>query len=141
MTETGSEIAPSAAGFRYEGRRVIVDDIERLESLSEKPPLPETEDLDNYVEAVDIEYYIPDESRFVTKRLYFYIPLVDPEPRKQDKILKQHIRSQTFFDLIQVIENNPKHSEKIKASYNTILNLYQSISENIKLAESKETKK
>ena len=140
MTETGSEIVPSA-GFRYEGRRVIVDDIERLESLSEKPPLPETEDLDNYVEAVDIEYYIPDESRFVTKRLYFYIPLVDPEPRKEDKILKKYIWSQTFFDLIQVIEDYPKHSEKIKASYNTILNLHQSISKNIKLAESKEIKK
>ena len=140
MGETGNELA-SSAGFRYEGRRVIVEDIERLENLSEKPALPEKGDIDHYVEAVDIEYYIPAESRFIVKRLYFYIPLVDPEPRKQDIILKKHIRSQSFFDLIQVIEKHPKHSQAIKTSYNTILELYQNISESIKITESEKNEK
>ena len=128
----------ASSGFHYEGRRVIVDDISRLDELSDKGPLAEKGDIDNYVEEVTVEYYIPNESRFVARKLYFYIPLFDPEPRSEDKILKKHIRSQKFFDLSQVIEDYPKYKEKIYASYEVKLDLYGSISESMKGAKARE---
>lgn len=139
MTDAKTESIQSAA-FRYEGRRLVLDDLGVLERLSERPALPEKEDIDNYIESLEVEYYMPLESRFVVKKLYFYIPLFDPQPRKQDEILTKHIQSKNFFDLIRVIEDYPKYSEEIKASYSTTLNLYESISEQLRLAENKDRK-
>ncbi len=136
-------------GFSYEGQRVVVEDIKKLEALSTKPALPSKEDINHYIEPVNIEYYLLKESRFVNKILYLYIPLIDPLPRDQDVLLQKYISENRFFDLAKIIKegkiqtNEPSNVDansiqKITHSYQTYEHLYIELSQTMEEAQTKE---
>ena len=116
------------ARVRHEGKRVVTDDVNKLKSLSIEPRLPAGEFINYYVEPVRIEYYIPRESRFSVETKYLYIPLIDPEPRDQDSILRTYISEDRFFDLIDVMNEHPRHITSILESYHGSMKLYEALS-------------
>jgi len=129
------------AGVRHSGKKVVTDDVKILKSLAVTPPLPKRARLNSYVEPVRIEYYIPKESRFAIETRYLYIPLIDPVPRKDpdDEILADHIRKNRFFDLMEVMNENPIRITDILESYNSTLTLYESLSRSIQESEEDQT--
>ncbi len=129
------------SGFRYEGRRVIVDDVSVLNSLAERPPVPDEDEIDNYVEAVKIEHYVPKEKRFAERKLFLYIPLIDPKPSKKHTILKQHIDSKEFFDLFTTLKKETEHKENIQKYYRNTLQIYEKLSEIMEQTKSESNKK
>ncbi len=137
----GRELAKKAelkrirkAGVRHEGRKVITDDVKILKSIAELPDEPE-DPVNFYREPVRIEYYIPKESRFAVETRHLFIPLIDPEPKEEYELLKRHISEDRFFDLIRVMDEEPRYITEILDSYNTLLPIYESLSRYIRDAE------
>lgn len=118
-------------GFKHEGKKVVTDDVKILKSLSVTPEIP-GDQTNYYVEPVQIEYYIPKESRFARESRFLYIPLIDPEPGPNHTLLAEHIRENRFFDLMNVMDMNPGHITDILDSYNNYLSMYENLSRNIR---------
>lgn len=116
------------ARVRHEGQRVLTDDVRKLKSLTVEPRLAAGDFINFYVEPVRVEYYIPKESRFAVESKFLYIPLVDPEPRPQDVILKKNMAEQRFVDLIDVMNEFPQYITGILDSYNSSMRMYESLS-------------
>ena len=116
------------ARVRHEGKRIVTDDVKKLKSLAIEPRLPLGEFINYYVEPVRIEYYIPKESRFAVEEKFMYIPLIDPEPREQDEILKECIEQNRFVDLIDVMNEHPRHITDILEAYNNSMHMFESLS-------------
>lgn len=120
------------ARVRHEGRRVVTDDVRKLKSLSIEPELNRGEFLNHYVEPVRIEYYIPKESRFALETKFLYIPLVDPIPREQDRILREAMEKNIFIDLIEVMNTYPQHITDILESYDNTMDMFERMSNTLK---------
>ena len=116
------------ARVRHEGKQVITDDVRKLKSLTIEPRLAAGEYVNFYVEPVRVEYYIPKESRFAVETKYLYIPLVDPEPREQDEILRKNMAAERFVDLIDVMNEYPQYITTVLDSYNNTMRMYESLS-------------
>ena len=123
------------AGFHYEGRRVVVNDIKNLQVIANKGAFLNEDELKNYVEPVYVEYYVPQEIHFIKKTLYLYIPLIDPIPKDNHKLLKRHMEKNKFFDLIQIMEKYSEYKEEIEKNYREQLPIYRNLSEIIQQAE------
>lgn len=121
------------AGVRHEGKKVVTDDVKILKSLSVVPDLPDNP-TDYYVEPVHIEYYIPKESRFAREVRYMYIPLIDPEPESEHRILQEHIRENRFLDLMNLMDEYPAHISDILSSYDNFMGMYEELSKSIREA-------
>ena len=126
------------ARVRHEGKRVVTDDVKILKSLSIEPQLPPGEYINYYIEPVKIEYYIPRESRFVTEQRFLYIPLIDPEPRKQDEILRDHMLRNAFVDIIKLMNEYPMYITSLIENYSETMDMYESLSRFITEAENGE---
>ncbi len=126
------------ARVRHEGRRVITDDVRKLKSLTIEPRLAAGEFVNFYVEPVRVEYYIPKESRFAVETKYLYVPLVDPEPREQDDILRQNMANERFVDLIDVMNEYPMHITSILDAYNISMRMFESLSRSMYEADGNE---
>ncbi|MCB1173536.1 MAG: hypothetical protein KDK39_08230 [Leptospiraceae bacterium] len=124
------------ARVRHEGKRVLTDDVKLLKSLSIEPHLPPGEYINYYIEPIRIEYYIPKESRFVTESRFLYIPLIDPAPREQDKILKDHMQRNAFVDIIKLMNEYPMYITSLIETYNESMSMYEQLSRFITEAES-----
>lgn len=124
-----------SARVRHEGKRVVTDDVKKLKSLSIEPRLPPGEYINYYVEPVRIEYYIPRESRFAVETRYLYIPLVDPSPREQDIVLREHMEQNRFVDIVDLMNERPIYITDILESYNSTMRLYESMSRAIQEAD------
>ncbi len=116
------------ARVRHEGKRVVTDDVKKLKSLRVEPKLNVGDFINYYVEPVRIEYYIPKESRFAVETKFLYIPLVDPEPREKDHILRESMEENIFVDLIDVMNAYPRHITEILEAYNNSMSMYESLS-------------
>lgn len=123
------------ARVRHEGHRVVTDNVKKLKSLTIEPKLPPGEYINYYIEPVKIEYYIPRESRFVSDDRFLYIPLIDPLPREQDEILKNHMDTGEFIDIIKLMNEFPVYITSILETYNETMNMYESLSRTISEAE------
>lgn len=115
-------------GLRYTEKRIDIEDIKKLEALAPKPAIPTSDDIDNYIEAITIEYYLTSEVRFISKTLYFYIPLIDPEVLAKHKLLEEHISQNHFFNLIEIIDKHPELKKEIMESYGIYIHLYKKLS-------------
>lgn len=118
------------AGVRHGDAKIVTDDVNKLKSISIEPHLPDGDYINYYIEPVRIEYYIPKESRFAIETKYLYIPLIDPVPRPdpRDALLKEHIKNNEFFDLIEIMNEHPEYITDILDSYNSSMKLYESVS-------------
>ncbi len=116
------------AGVRHQGQKVVTDDVKKLKSLEVVPGIPEEELYNYYVEPVKIEYYIPKESRFSIETRNLYIPLIDPVPGPQHKLLADHIRQNRFLDLVNIMDEHPRYITQVLESYNNSMDLFESLS-------------
>lgn len=128
---------------RVHGRKVVTEDINLLKSLAVSPMLPGDDLTNYYVEPIQIEYYIPKESRFAYETKYLYIELDDPEPLNdnQKKIFAYFQKENKAIDVIEVMDKFPEFMVDILEYYNPVLNLYDSMSVNLRegLADSPES--
>lgn len=118
-------------GFKHEGKKVVTDDVKILKSLSVTPEIPD-DPTNYYVESVMIEYYIPKESRFAREERFLYVPLIDPVPGPDHRILAEHIKENRFFDLMNVMDTNPMYITDILDSYNNLMSMYENLSKEIR---------
>lgn len=116
------------SSFKYEGKKVVTDDVKKLKSLEVEPSLSKTEKIDSYVEPVWIEYYVPKDSRFITELRYLYIPLIDPPFDERYPILNEHIKKNRFFDVINILNEHPEHTSIILESYHELLPMHEKVS-------------
>ncbi|MCS7205603.1 MAG: hypothetical protein NZ853_07890 [Leptospiraceae bacterium] len=120
--------------FRYEGKKVITDDVKKLKSLDIVPKIPREEIYDYYVEPIKIEYYIPKDSKFKTEIRYLYIPLIDPPFDERYPILNEAMKKNRFLDVIEVINEYPEHTTTILESYRETFTYHEQISNLMKEA-------
>lgn len=121
-------------GYRYEGKRVITDDVKKLKSLDVVPKIPKEEVIDYYVEPVWIEYYIPKDSKFKTEIRYLYIPLIDPPFDERYPVLNEAMMKNRFLDVIGVIYEHPEYTSIILDSYKETYTFHEKISLSLKEA-------
>lgn len=121
--------------FKYEGKKVITDDVKKLKSLEIVPSIPKEELYDYYVEPVLIEYYVPKDSKFINEVRYLYIPLIDPPFVEKYSILNEMIKKNTFFDVIQVMNEYPEHTTIILESYRELFPFLERINQSLKDAK------
>ena len=128
---------------RRGGKRVVTDDVNKLKSITIEPHLPEGDYVNYYVEPVRIEYYVPKESKFVVEIKYLYIPLVDPVPRTEpdDRLLREAMEANRFFDVVEVMNNDLASITKILESYGNTLTLFEALSREIREAEAGDVEK
>lgn len=128
-----SDIKRLKKGARYEGRKVVTDDVKILKSLEEYPELPE--DINNYYrEPIRIEYYIPKESKFAVEWRLLYIPMIDPVPKPGHELLKEYMEENRFFDLFAIMDEHPRYITDILESYDNYMNMYETMSKAYKTA-------
>ncbi len=115
---------------RFEGKKVITDDVKKLKSLKVTPEIPDEEKIHYYKEPIWVEYYIPKESRFALETKFMFIKLVDVVPRNPpyDNILRQAIEWDALIDIIGVIEKYPEHEKIIRTSYRNSFSMFEKIS-------------
>lgn len=118
---------------RHEGHKVITDDVKKLKSLAIEADLTEEERINHYREPVEIEYYIPKESRFQVDIKYLYIQLVDPEPRNEDqRQLYDYFKSEnSCFDIVAVMNQFPQYLMPILETYDTKMDFFESLSQHL----------
>ncbi|MFN3605135.1 MAG: hypothetical protein ACK4UJ_10530 [Leptonema sp. (in: bacteria)] len=124
------------AKFKYEGKKVITDDVKKLKSLEVVPSIPKEELNDYYVEPVTIEYYVPKDSKFINEVRYLYIPLIDPPFDEKYPILNEKMKKNSFFSIIEVLEEYPEYTSLILESYRDIFSFLERIEESLKEARS-----
>lgn len=115
---------------RFEGKKVITDDVKKLKSLKVTPEIPVEEKIHYYKEPIWIEYYIPKESRFALETKYMFIKLIDVIPRNHphDEILREAAKWDALIDIIGVIEKYPEYEPIIKSSYRNFYSMFEKIS-------------
>ncbi|MDH5719980.1 MAG: hypothetical protein OEZ13_05080 [Spirochaetia bacterium] len=115
---------------RIQGKKVLTENISKLKSLSAAPAVEGKDEINNYIEPVTIEYYIPKESRFANEIKYLYIELFDPEPKNdsQKEIFEFFKKKDEPIDVIQVMNQFPKHLTYILDHYNSMMNMYEAAS-------------
>jgi hypothetical protein len=123
------------AGYKYEGRKVVTDDVKKLKSLEVEPKISIEERIDYYVEPVWIEYYVPKDSRFITEIRYLYIPLIDPPFDERYPLLNEMMNKNLFFDVVNVLNEHPEHTSIILESYQETFHFFEKISQAIKEAK------
>lgn len=123
------------AKFKYEGKKVVTDDVKKLKSLEVVPKIPKEEIYDYYVEPVLIEYYVPKDSKFINEIRYLFIPLIDPPFDDRYPILNQAMKKNIFFDIINVLNDYPEHTSLILESYKNTFNFIERISQTLKEAK------
>jgi len=130
------------ARVKYEGKRIVTDDVKKLKSLSVEPRVSIGDEVNYYIEPVKVEFYIPRESRFAVETKYLYIPLIDPVPRPgKDAMLKHYMDSNRFMDLMDVMNEYPQFITYILEAYDNTMDLYESLARAIRDAESGESEK
>ncbi len=122
--------------FKYEGKKVITDDVKKLKSLEIIPPIPKEELNDYYIEPVTIEYYVPKDSRFINEIRFLYIPLIDPPYEERYPILNDCMNKNIFFDIINVLNEYPEHTTTILDSYKERFSLLEKINHSLRDARS-----
>jgi hypothetical protein len=122
------------AGFKYEGKKVVTDDVKKLKSLAVEPDLPIEEKYNYYVEPVWIEYYVPKESRFITEIRYLYIPLIDPPFDDRYPILNELMKKNRFCDLVNVLNDYPEHTTTILESYKDTFHFHEKVAQTLREA-------
>ena len=112
---------------RIQGKKVLTENIGKLKSLSVVPAVEGKDEINNYIEPVTIEYYIPKESRFAYEVKYLYIELFDPEPKNdnQKEIFEHFKKKNEPIDIIQVMNEFPKHMTTILDYYSANMGMYE----------------
>ena len=125
------------ARIRHEGKKVVTDDIKKLKSLAIEAIIEGEDKINYYREPVEIEYYIPKESRFQVDTKYLYIQLVDPEPLNEtQRQLFEYFRAQDrVFDIVEVMNSHPQYLMNILESYEPKLNLLEKFSIQLKAGQ------
>ncbi|MBE7413133.1 MAG: hypothetical protein L6Q54_12120 [Leptospiraceae bacterium] len=115
---------------RFEGKKVITDDVKKLKSLKVSPEIPDSEKIHYYKEPIWIEYYIPKESRFALETKFMFIKLIDVIPRNSpyDDILREAIKWDALIDIVGVIEKYPEYEKIIQNSYRNSFSMFEKIS-------------
>lgn len=118
---------------RIQGKKVITDDVIKLKSLKVMPDLPDSEKIYYYKEPIWIEYYIPKESRFAQEIKFLFIKLIDAVPRTgKDIIIEKAFLSDSFIDILSLINEYPEYTDLLKKSYQKFLPMLETISDNVK---------
>ncbi len=116
------------AGYKYEGKKVVTDDVKKLKSLEVEPKISSEEKIDYYVEPVWIEYYVPKDSRFITELRYLYIPLIDPPYDEKYPILNNIMKNNQFCDIENILNEYPQYTSTILESYQETFSFHERIS-------------
>lgn len=120
------------SGLRVRGKKIVTDDVVKLKSLKYSPDIPDEEKIFYYKEPILIEYYIPKESRFALEVKFLYIYLVPAEPRENETVLKEAIRSDSFIDIFTLARELDEEKKSIfKRSYQNMMSIIQKISEQV----------
>ncbi|MDH5718207.1 MAG: hypothetical protein OEZ22_11310 [Spirochaetia bacterium] len=115
---------------RIQGKKVVTDNISKLKSLSIKPTIEEKDEINNYIEPVTIEYYIPKESRFAHEIKLLYIELYDPQPKNENhkKIFNYFSKINEPIDVIKVMDIFPQFMVSILNYYTSKIGMYETSS-------------
>jgi len=140
-----TDLAPAnikKSKLRLDSSKMSFTDINKLKNLPITPYIEEGKENDYYIEPVQIEYYIPKESRFAYETKYLYIELYDPVPvNDNQKLIMNFFKERNEpLDLIEVMNNFPQFIEPIYHSYNTHMELLEKLSMEFKEGISGESK-
>ncbi|MCE9499117.1 MAG: hypothetical protein K8R21_01160, partial [Leptospira sp.] len=122
------------ARTRFEGKKIITDDVKKLKSLKVVPDIADSEKVNYYKEPIWIEYYIPKESRFALETKYMLVKLIDVTPREnvEDIIIRQALNENSFIDVLTVLDTNLGFFDLVHNSYQNFFEMLQRISINFK---------
>jgi hypothetical protein len=125
------------ARVRHGGKKVITDDIKKLKSLAIEVDITEDEKINFYREPIEIEYYIPKESRFQVDIKYLYIRLVDPKPKNenQEMIFNYFRENKKVYDVVAVMNLYPQFLMEILTAYEHKMSILENLSRLIKAGE------
>ena len=115
----------------------ITQNIQALKSIPAVPDIPPEQLDDYYREPVDIEYYIPKESRFEVEQKYLYIPLMNPRPKNetQEEVMKAFMDDDSPIDVMEAMNRFPIHLPRIITYFENMLNLHEAASMYYRSAE------
>jgi len=133
---------PRRQKVRVDSSRIAFTDIGKLKSLPVTPYIEPGSENDYYIEPVQIEYYIPKESRFAYETKFLYIELYDPEPRNenQKKVMGYFKKKNEPIDVYEVMNIFPQFMLEVMNSYNIHMDLIEKCSVEFKLGLSGESK-
>ncbi len=108
----------------------ILNDIQFLKSISERPENLHGEEWNYYVEEIKIEYFVSKEKRFISEVKYLFIELFDP--KTENKISSEiHNKFKELgqpIDLIEVMNLFPQYIIKLLDYYGTSINFHEKLS-------------
>jgi len=116
---------------KVDGKKVVTDDVKKLKSLEVEPEIHEHDRFNYHREPIQIEYYIPKESRFAYETKYLFIKLVDPQPKNDNqKLIMNHFSADDQpIDIIKVMDTFPQFLMPILDHYNQTMHLHESCSQ------------
>lgn len=130
LTTQALERSLSRKKVTVDSSRISITDINKLKALPVTPYIEEGKANDYYIEPVEIEYYIPKESRFAYETKFLYIELYDPLPKgpDQESVMKYFLEKDQPIDVVEVMNAFPQYMMRILQSYNLYMELHESAS-------------
>lgn len=118
---------------RSGGARVVTENVAALKAIETVPQIASVDSDNYYKEPVQIEYYIPKESRFAQQVKYLYIPLYDPTPRNDNaRLVMEHFKSLGQpIDLMKVMDEFPQFLVKMLDYLSPQMSIIENLSRSI----------